>query len=200
MTRRIPSCLLALTAVSALALSACGSDSGGSSGAETTAATATAPAGAFNEADVTFAQGMIPHHEQAVEMAEIALDPARGAGDDVRALATRVQAAQDPEIQLMRGWLSSWGKEELADMGDDHESHGMAGMMTADDMAELEQASGAEFDRMWMQMMIAHHEGAVEMAGVVQTDGSTPAVRDLAGQIITAQKAEIAEMTSLLGG
>lgn len=200
MTRRIPS-LLALAAVAALALSACGSDGGHSMGGKTTAAPSGAGAGAaFNEADVTFAQGMIPHHEQAVEMAEIALDPARGAGEGVRALATRIQAAQDPEIQLMRGWLTTWGRQELTDMGDDHESHGMSGMMSADDMAELEQTSGAEFDRMWMEMMIAHHEGAVEMAGVVQAGGSAPEVRELAGEIITAQTAEIAEMTSLLGG
>jgi uncharacterized protein (DUF305 family) len=143
---------------------------------------------------------MIPHHEQAVEMAEIALDPARGAGDDVRTLATRIQAAQDPEIERMRALLASWGEEELTDMGDDHESHGMSGMMTAEEMAALEQASGTEFDRMWLAMMIAHHEGAVEMAGVVQAGGSAPAVRELAGQIATAQEAEIAEMTSLLGG
>jgi uncharacterized protein (DUF305 family) len=199
MTRRLPFSLTALVVVGALALAACGDDGGSEAVAETAAPEASA-AGEFNDADVTFAQGMIPHHEQAVEMAEIALDPAREAGAEVLALATRVRDAQDPEIQLMRGYLSSWGAEELVDMGDDHEAHGMSGMMTADQMLALEEATGAEFDQMWLAMMIEHHTGALEMARTVQAEGAALEVRELANVIITGQEAEIAEMSALLGG
>jgi uncharacterized protein (DUF305 family) len=200
MIRPTRSRLVALVVAGAVTLAACGGDDGGESATETVAAQAPAAGGEFNDADVTFAQGMIPHHEQAVEMAEIALDPAREAGPEVLALATRVRDAQDPEIQLMRGYLTSWGAEELTDMGDDHAAHGMSGMMTADQMLALEEATGAEFDQMWLAMMIEHHTGALEMARTVQSAGVAPEVRDLATLIVTGQEAEIAEMSALLGG
>jgi uncharacterized protein (DUF305 family) len=202
-TRRFPARLVALAVAGSLALAACGGDDDAAGTSDTTVAaepSGTAAAGSFNDADVTFAQGMIPHHEQAVEMAEIALDPARQASPEVVALAARVQGAQDPEIELMRGLLASWGKEEIKDMGEDHAAHGMSGMMTADQMAALEEATGAEFDTMWMEMMIQHHEGAIEMAGTAQSDGSAPEIQALAGEIIAAQEAEIGEMKGLLAG
>jgi uncharacterized protein (DUF305 family) len=201
MNRRLRTSLVAAVAASALLLAGCGGDDGGSSGADTTAVAGQAAAsGEFNDADVTFAQGMIPHHEQAIEMSEIALDPARQAGPEVRALAEQIQGAQDPEIELMRGMLTSWGEEELADMGENHEEHGMKGMASADQMAALEAATGAEFDQLWLAMMIAHHEGALEMARTVQAAGVAPEVQDLAGAVVTGQEAEIATMTGLLGG
>jgi uncharacterized protein (DUF305 family) len=148
-----------------------------------------------------FAQMMIPHHEQAIEMADLA--PARTSSPQVLALAEDIAAAQGPEIDLMAGWLQSWG-EEVPTPGSstDHAGHGMGdgsmmGMMSAEDMAALAAANGAEFDRMWLAMMIAHHEGAVVMAEQVR-DSSLAPVRDLADAIIAGQTAEIAQMQALL--
>lgn len=198
--------LTALALVGALALAACGddSDSSSTSSASTTAldqATddTTTPGATFNDADVTFAQGMIPHHEQAIEMADIALDPSVAAGNNVKEIATRIQGAQDPEIELMKGWLASWGQPEMGDMAD-HDMTSMTGMMSAEDMDMLSSLAGSEFDRMWMQMMIEHHEGAIAMAEEVKTAGQNTDVALLADQIIAAQTAEIAEMKGLLGG
>ena len=189
-----------------LTLAACGDDGSSDSSAITPtapasgAATASPDASAeFNDAEVMFAQGMIPHHEQAVEMADIALDPTIGAGPEVIDLATRIKAGQDPEIEQMKGWLESWGQPMQMDMSDGHDMGGMDGMMTVEEMDELGTMTGPDFDRMWMEMMIRHHEGAIEMADTVTADGSNADVRALAEAIIGAQQAEIAEMQALLG-
>jgi len=154
--------------------------------------------GAFNDADVEFAQRMIPHHEQAIEMAEIAQDPARQAGADVVALAERIAAAQDPEIDLMTGWLAAWGQPLQMDTSDGHDMSEMTGMMSAEDMDALASATATDFDDMWLTMMVEHHDGAIEMATAVQAEGSSPEVTSLAGQIIAAQQAEVDEMRQLL--
>jgi uncharacterized protein (DUF305 family) len=204
-----PVLLTCAFALSTATLEACGSSSSDTASSTDTvagsvaesASSAAATGGSFNDADVTFAQNMIPHHQQAVEMAVIALDDARAASDDVKALAERIQAAQQPEIDLMTGWLTSWGKEVMPAMdGMDHASmSGMAGMMSAEDMASLEVATGEGFDTAWMQMMIAHHEGAVTMAKAVQADGENADVQALAERIVSAQEAEITEMKTALG-
>ncbi|KRB73361.1 hypothetical protein ASE01_20435 [Nocardioides sp. Root190] len=155
----------------------------------------------FNDADVEFATGMIPHHQQAVEMA--ALAETRAQSPEVKKLAADIKAAQDPEIQTMTGWLESWGEPVP---GSEHGGHDMSesmpesmpGMMTADEMTELEGLSGAEFDQMFLTMMIEHHEGAVEMAQAEQTDGQFPDAIALAEEIETAQNKEIATMRDLL--
>jgi uncharacterized protein (DUF305 family) len=194
-----PTIVLALTAT----LAACGSDD--SSSADTTATTATeAPTAAgasvtLNDADVEFAQGMIAHHEQAVEMAEIALDPTVGAGTEVTDLATRIQAAQEPEIEQMTAWLTAAGESTTMDLSEGHDMSEMEGMMSAEQMDALTIATGTEFDQMWLEMMIAHHEGAISQSETVKADGSNPDVLLLADQIIIAQQGEIAEMQALLG-
>jgi uncharacterized protein (DUF305 family) len=199
--RRRTRSALALTAV--LALAACGGDDGTAT-PDTTAGpadTAVLETGSdeFSEADVFFAQHMIPHHEQAVEMAEIALDPAVGANDDVRALATEIEGAQDAEIELMAGWLTSWGQPVEMDMTDDHSMESMQGMMTLEEMDELATASGPDFDTLWLEMMIEHHRGAISMADDVLAEGTNPDVADLAREIIAAQQGEIDTMETLLG-
>ncbi len=190
-------------AAGALLLSACGSDSSNSS-AESSSTPAAEVAGDFNDADVLFAQSMIPHHEQAVEMAALALEPAAGAGAEIQALATQIQGAQDPEIELMTQWLEGWGQPmEMPGMEGTDDMAGMAGMdgmMSADDMTNLATLSGAEFDTAWAEMMIAHHEGAIAQAQTVKAASSNPDVLLLADQIITAQQREIDEMTALLAG
>ncbi len=117
---------LATTAavVGVLSLAACGSESKSST---TSGATDTANNGLFNDADVAFAQGMIPHHEQAIEMADIALDPTVGASAEVRDLATRIKGAQDPEIAMMSGWLTTWGQPMTMDMSGGHDMSSMSG-------------------------------------------------------------------------
>lgn len=181
---RTTSWAIALVAAAAVAVAGCG---GGNAG--------TADAAPFNDADVTFAQGMIPHHEQAVEMADIALDPQSGASAAIRDLATRIKNAQDPEIAQMTTWLTEWDKPLTMD----HSNHDMSmhGMMSSDDMAALDDVTGSAFDAMFARMMIAHHEGAVTMSKTVQVDGENSDVRALAGRIIESQTAEIEEMRTL---
>jgi uncharacterized protein (DUF305 family) len=200
--RRFAAPTIALALIAALA--GCGSDD--SSPAATSPAevseTPTGPASSIvlNDADIEFAQGMIAHHEQAIEMAEIALDPNVGAGTEVTDLATRIQAAQEPEIEQMTAWLTAAGEPTTMADSEDHDMSSMEGMMTVEQMDALATATGAEFDRMWLEMMIAHHEGAISQAETVTADGSNAEVRALADQIIVAQGAEIAEMQALLGG
>lgn len=169
-------------------LTACGADG-------------TARSAAHNDADVSFASDMIIHHEQAIEMAQMVddntVDPA------VADLADRIEAAQAPEIELMTGWLEEWD-EPVPDQGAmDHSNmegmDGMAGMMTAEDMAALEAADGAAFQTMWLEMMIEHHQGAVEMARSVLDEGQYEPARKVAETIIETQQAEIEEMEGLLG-
>ncbi len=177
------------------ALGACSSDGAEHGGGHDTAASAGASVSP-RQGDIVFAQGMIPHHEQAVEMADIALAH-DSVSADVKRLATDVKAAQDPEIQQMQGWLSSWGAPATATgSADPHAAHGM---MTDEDMDALEDATGDEFNRMWMAMMIEHHDGAITMAQDVLKTTDDPEVKALAEAVIAAQQAEIEEMKKLLG-
>lgn len=205
MFRRFNVSALAFTLVATLA--ACGSDSPSADTASTEPAAAAgasdaipAADAALNEADVKFAQGMIAHHEQAVEMSEIALDPNRQAGAEVIDLATRIQGAQEPEIEQMTAWLTAAGEPITMDMSEGHDMSSMEGMMTAEQMDALGVATGTEFDTMWLEMMIAHHEGAISQSETVKANGANPDVLTLADQIINAQQGEIAEMKALVAG
>ncbi|GAB2947137.1 DUF305 domain-containing protein [Micromonospora polyrhachis] len=202
----------AVAAVAALAFAAgCGDDShdsGHDGGANPTVSTSTqAGAEQHNQADISFAQGMIPHHQQAVEMSNLA---ETRAGAEVKALAAKIKQAQAPEIQQMTDWLRQWGAPLPSSpagghgqTSDGHGSHGgghegMTGMMTEQEMTELTASTGAKFDRMFLEMMIRHHEGAVQMATTEQQQGQNPAAKKLAGEIIAAQNTEIQEMRALL--
>lgn len=199
-----PRSLSVIAVVGALGLTACGSDRAVSPAAVSPASPAlvatTATGAAFNDADVAFAQGMIPHHTQAIEMADIALDSKVGASQKVRDLATRIKSGQDPEIQQMTGWLTAWGQPMQANMGTSRDMSSMDGMMSAAEMDTLGTMTAADFDKMWMEMMIRHHEGAIAMAQTVRAAGSSPDVLVLAGRVIAAQQAEIVEMQIVLGG
>ncbi|MFM2353400.1 MAG: hypothetical protein RLZZ608_806 [Actinomycetota bacterium] len=186
----------ALAAGAALILSACAMPMtvGGGVG--------TSGDGDQNMADVMFVQMMIPHHEQAVEMSELILAK-DGVDPEVAALAEQIKAAQGPEIELMRQWLDGWGIGTAEDMGGmDHGGTGgmggMDGMMSDEQMAQLESASGADGSALFLELMIEHHEGAVDMAEDVIDDGHSADVRALAEQIVTSQTAEIATMRDLL--
>lgn len=154
--------------------------------------------GTFNDADVAFATGMIPHHRQAVEMANLA--PTRASSAEVKALALKIKQAQGPEITQMAGWLQAWGKPVPAagDSHDDHDGGDAPGMATAADMTKLRAASGATFDRMFLEMMIRHHEGAVAMADKERNDGLHTEAKKVAADIATSQAAEITTMRNLL--
>lgn len=187
--------------LAALLLTACGDDSNSSNDDAGTADTSSAAT--YNDADVTFAQGMIPHHQQAVEMAQLAED--RAESPELKQLASDIEAAQAPEIEQLTGWLEDWGAEapsdsmDHGDMGHGDSSSDMSGMMTAEDMTMLENANGMDFDQMFLTMMIEHHEGAVEMAETQVADGENPEAIAMAEEIISTQEAEIEQMKTMLG-
>ncbi|CUR59849.1 Lipoprotein [metagenome] len=198
---------LALTLALGVGLTACGDDG---SDAATKAEVSTTE---HNSADVAFASDMITHHAQALSMVDLTLD--RDLDPEVQALAEDIREAQGPEIETMADWLTAWGEDvpatmrdhvngghDMDDMSDNMDDMGhddMPGMMSADDIDELENSSDAEFQDMWLEMMIEHHEGAVEMAQTEQSDGRFKDAVDLAGQVITTQTAEIETMKELLG-
>ncbi|GHD07525.1 lipoprotein [Streptomyces violarus] len=196
---------IAVTAAgaAALVLASCGGngDSPAGHGGHTSkspSASASADQGKHNAADVAFAQGMIPHHRQAVEMAD--LTPDRAQSPEVKKLAEDIKKAQDPEIKTLSGWLTSWSEEVPAEGAMDHSMHGdMEGMMSAEEMDKLKDSSGTAFDTAFMEMMIKHHEGAVAMAKTEQADGAYAPAKKMAGDIITSQTAEISQMNKLLG-
>ncbi|GAB6987307.1 DUF305 domain-containing protein [Nocardioides pyridinolyticus] len=178
-----------------LALTACGGDDSGSGAASED----------HNDQDVSFATDMIPHHAQAVQMAEMAVENAES--QEVKDLAEDISAAQGPEIETMSSWLEAWGEDVPdtgADVGDmDHGGmdgmEDMPGRMSSDEMDELESASGPAFDGMFLSMMIEHHEGAIEMAQTEQADGENPDAIDLAETIEETQTSEIETMKELIG-
>ncbi|MER5797661.1 DUF305 domain-containing protein [Streptomyces mirabilis] len=195
-----------VVAAGALMLSACGSggdgasgmsgmDHGGSKSSATATATAAAKAGDVDEADITFAQMMIPHHEQAVAMAELA--DGRASDAEIKDLAAKIEKAQDPEIKTMTGWLKSWGKPTVA--GDmPGMGRGGDGMMSDKDMKELKAMQGKEFDKMFAQMMIDHHNGAIAMAKTEQKSGQNADAKKMADAIVTGQSAEVKQLQSIL--
>ncbi|MGH3548724.1 MAG: DUF305 domain-containing protein [Pseudonocardiaceae bacterium] len=193
--------VLAAAAVTGGLLAGCGTTSTSPAGAPPAASSTTGTGQQqHNQADITFLQGMIPHHAQAIAMAQLA--PTKAASPQVKDLADRIQAEQGPEIAQMSGLLRSWGApvpattEGMTGMQPGHA--GMPGMMSDQQMQQLTATSGAAFDRMFLQMMIAHHQGAVTMSQTELTRGSNPAARHLAQQIITGQQAEISQMQTLL--
>jgi uncharacterized protein (DUF305 family) len=177
--------LLALAA--AFLLTAC-NQGGGEQGEGTAPANAAA-----NDADVTFAQNMIPHHQQAIDMAKLV--DSHTDRPELRKLADSIETSQSQEISQLKGWLRSWGKPETPSGG--HGGHGetqMPGMMSEADMRRLMEATGTEFDLMFVEMMAVHHQGAIDMANTELNDGALPEVKRLAQQIIDAQQAEIDQL------
>ena len=179
-------------------LGACaGGDQGGGPGAGSQSSAPVPADAAFNAADVAFATNMIPHHQQAVEMARLAAT--RASNSEVKDLADGIAKAQDPEIETMAEWLRTWRQPVPPTTGTDSGHGGMPGMMSNEEMKNLMGATGPDFDRMFLQMMIRHHQGAIDMARTQQREGQNPEAKTLAENIVTDQTAEITEMQSLLG-
>lgn len=204
-----PLAAVGLVTAGVLFLAACGGDdmSGmdhGSDNGGSVSATATGQAGDgdqagdFNDADVTFAQMMIPHHEQALDMAKLA--DGRASDAEVKDLATQIEKAQDPEIKTMKGWLESWKQPTTAESmpGMDHGGHSDDGMMSDADMDELKGMKGTEFDKAFAEMMIEHHNGAITMAEDEQKNGKNAGAKKMAGDIVKGQSAEVEQFQKIL--
>lgn len=217
--------VITAAAAASVALAGCGGNTTptstvpGTSAAATTASTA-APSTAHNQADITFAQDMIQHHQQAVAMAKMVAN--HGASTQVTDLAGRIEAAQQPEIDHMNGFLRAWNapapQSTGSSMNPTHDMPGMSGMdhsqdnsgpggmssmsgmMSGGHMQQLGQANGPAFDKMFLQMMIVHHQGAVTMSQTELANGQNPDAKALAHRIIDAQQREITEMRTMLGG
>ncbi len=219
------------TAASTTAGSTTSAPSAGQTSATATASGAATAMGSqdavHNDADVMFAQQMIFHHEGAIAMADLA--PTRAGSQQVKDLAVKIKAEQNPEIEQMNGWLQDWfaatdmngtamssagqmssamdtNLDGMPGMGQESEmsssagaaAASMPGMMSDTQMTELTAATGTEFDTLFLQLMIVHHQGAVEMADTELADGSNPAALALAQSIKTSQTQEIADMQQLL--
>ena len=166
---------LGLALVSLLILTGCATSSENSNGA-------------FSSQDIMFAEMMIPHHEQAIEMSDLAFS--NTTNPDVLALAEQIRGAQEPEIELMKSWPG-------VDLGG-HAGHTMMGMLDENEMEMLRVTTGADFDRLFLEGMIKHHEGAIDMAEMIN-DSRNPEVAKLGKAIIESQSSEIAAMKVLLG-
>lgn len=199
MNRYVRRCTpLGAALLAGLVLTACGggtSTSTDTGAAPTSAATASptpTPTSSPSAADVTFAQQMIPHHRQAIQMAGLAAEQA--SSPEVKALAKRIEAAQEPEIKTMESWLESWDEDMPPSAMPPMDGMGMS----QQDMAKLMAARGQDFDRMFLTMMIQHHQSAVAMAQTAQQQATVSAVKEMAAEIVTAQQAEIEEMQRAL--
>lgn len=196
MSQRVLS-LTALAIGAAVALTACSSDPSPSETTITTTTESTQDVTVHNDADVMFAVMMIAHHEQAIEMSDLVLGR-EGIDPGVADLAATIKEAQSPEIAQMQEWLTQWGQED-AEQDLSHAGH-EDGMMTQEDMAALDQAPGEEASQLFLEQMIVHHEGAVDMAQQHLNDGKNAQSLDLAGRIIADQNTEIELMQQMITG
>jgi uncharacterized protein (DUF305 family) len=190
--------LLPAAVSAAIAFAGCSAEDSmsgtGHNSANPTASASAAPVGEFNEADVMFAQMMVPHHHQAVDMSDMVLSK-NNINPDVEALAKQIKAAQQPEIDMMTDWLETWGLIQMPE-GSHHRSSD--GMMTEEQMQQLDEANGADGQRLFLEGMIRHHQGAIKMAQAEIASGKNPDAITLAKNIADSQQAEVDTMTELL--
>ncbi|MFF3884423.1 DUF305 domain-containing protein [Streptomyces sp. NPDC001914] len=147
-----------------------------------------------NKADVSYARMMIRHHAQALKMTGLVPDRARAG--DLKRLALRISAAQGPEIEAMRGWLKTHGKTETGDTGG-HQHTEMPGMATDAQLKKLRAARGADFDALFLTLMITHHEGAITMATDVKAQGNNLGIEEMADDLVAQQTSEITRMRAM---
>jgi uncharacterized protein (DUF305 family) len=146
--------------------------------------------GSYTDDELMFAQMMIPHHSQAVTMSELAL--ANTTNPEILSLATAIRDAQAPEIEQMQSWL------DQSDYSGSHAGHmDMGGMLSEEELAELSTAKGSAFDRLFLEGMIAHHEGAIDMLSMIKNSTNSE-VKKLYADILSSQSAEIEAMKALI--
>lgn len=187
---RMSTVLLAAALATLGLVSACGDDG------STSTPRGASMQGAHNAQDVAFTSGMIPHHQQAVEMADLVLG--RDVSAELKALAQQIKAAQGPEVQQMAGWMQGWGEQLPGEHG---VGHGMAmsdGMLTEPEFSDLGAAKGTAFARLFLQGMVRHHQGAVAMAREQLAKGQDAKVKALAQAVVSGQTAEITLMERML--
>ncbi|GGZ44205.1 DUF305 domain-containing protein [Streptomyces bluensis] len=148
-----------------------------------------------NAADFAYAQMMIKHHTQAVEMTELV--PSRAESTQVKRLAARISAAQQPEIDAMKGWLKINGDEKKGTSGG-HDHEAMPGMATEAQLEKLRAAKGKAFDQLFLTLMTTHHEGAITMATDLKAAGNNILVEEMADDVIAQQTAEMSRMREML--
>ena len=216
---------LAAVAATAVVVSACSNTATETPApSNTPGASSSAPSAANNEAshnddDVMFAKAMIPHHQQAIEMSDMVLSK-QGIDGEIVSLANQIKDAQGPEIEQMQGWLQDWRVASTPSSGTGMPGHDMGdmpsrgdmpgmghmpgmgggghGMMSEADMADLQNAQGADAGRVFLTQMIEHHEGAITMAQNEIDNGAFPAAIDMARNIVSSQQQEIATMQEIL--
>lgn len=195
---RITAGLVVLGAL--LPISACGGSDEHADHPSATSATTDEQGPPHNSADVAFAQGMIPHHQQAIALA--ALVPGRSTNPAVINIASGIAAQQDPEVTAMRAMMIQWQVDpaETSHHGGPDGSGHEQGMVDDATMAKLKTLKGAQFDTLWLQSMISHHQGAVAMAKVEIADGESQDMKVMANNIAITQEAEIGELKQILGG
>jgi len=190
---RIP-LIAAVTLAAAITLSACSTGATSPGGGAPSASSASpASTAVYDNADVSFAMPMVEHHTQALTMAQTMLDKT-GVDPRVTALAEQIKAAQGPEITMMNSWVTAWGATATSMPGMDMS----AGSMTDGDMAALDAATGSAADKLFLQQMIQHHQGAIGMAKAELKDGQNPDARALATKITADQTAQIKQMQDIL--
>jgi uncharacterized protein (DUF305 family) len=165
----------------------------GSAGRTATPGERIGPAEQVSAADVRFAESMIPHHRQALEMT--ALVEARTTSPEIRRTAAQITLAQRPEIELMSRWLATLGRAVPAAGHTEHAA--TSGMATLEQLNALRAARGAEFDRRFLELMIRHHQGAVRMAGEQLASGRDQGMRLMAKEVYAGQSIEIARMRAI---
>jgi uncharacterized protein (DUF305 family) len=184
----------------ALLLTSCSGSAEHTEAHPTDESVSTAQPPGFNADDHAFATNMIPHHEQAIELAAMASEHSTDA--ELIALAAKISAEQEPEIRALRVFLVQWDEnpQDNASHGDHGGQGAMAGMVDEATMARLQGLQGAEFDTLWLQSMISHHQGAIEMAKAEVTNGQNVDIKRMAETMVDTQQAEITQMKQMLEG
>ena len=193
LARTLPAVALGIAGAVAFAGCAASAGEGGAAGGHDGHAMSETEAPSGTAADVMFAQMMIPHHEQALELSGIVLAKS-GLDPEVAALAEQIQAAQGPEIAQLEAWLDEWGAPREMPGG----GHEMIGALPGDELADLEAADAASASQLFLEQMIEHHEGAVDMAEVQIESGAHEGAIEMAEAIVATQTAEIEHMQALL--
>ncbi|QKS16943.1 DUF305 domain-containing protein [Curtobacterium sp. Csp2] len=186
----------AIAAALTLGLTLAGCSTSNTRSEADSSSSSTPAASAHDDHDVTFAQMMLPHHEQAIEMSDMLLAKGDGVDPDVAALAEQIKTEQSPEIEQLTSWLRAWGAPTASKHSGTGEA--MSGTMSDSDMTDLDQASAQDAGKLFLEQMIQHHEGAVEMAKAEVDEGRNAEAVAMARSIVSSQTEQIIRMQDML--